>query len=318
MNFEIRRWIFPFVILFIWVIFMFTNNYFSLFYSYWEIALSMLLGSFVAGSTSVGGGTVGYPILVLLFDASPILARDFSLFVQSIGMTMAMFAIILTKQEVKWNIVFKSLITGVIGLHIGFNLVGFFPRSYLKMTFAVIWASFLVHILLSNKSKKEQRTKGNLKNKDALIYFFAFIGGIVSGLVGSGIDMLIFIVLTQRFKFPHKVALTTSIAIMALLSVYGTAFQIGVNSALENVDLFYMWLVCIPIVAFGAPLGTLFIKKYSDDFLKYILYIIITLEIIISHIVIKKNASLMAYEFVLFVFFLIVLNYLSKPQRQLG
>jgi len=34
---------------------------------HWPIALAMALGSYIAGSTPMGGGTVGFPVLVLLF-----------------------------------------------------------------------------------------------------------------------------------------------------------------------------------------------------------------------------------------------------------
>ena len=34
---------------------------------HWGIALAMAIGSYAAGSTPMGGGTVGFPVLVLLF-----------------------------------------------------------------------------------------------------------------------------------------------------------------------------------------------------------------------------------------------------------
>lgn len=46
--------------------------------SHWPIALAMFFGSYVAGSTQMGGGTVGFPILVLLFGLPAALGRDFS------------------------------------------------------------------------------------------------------------------------------------------------------------------------------------------------------------------------------------------------
>jgi hypothetical protein len=56
---------------------------------HWPIALTMAFGSFVAGSTPMGGGTVGFPVLVLLFGQEATMGRDFSFAVQSIGMTSA-------------------------------------------------------------------------------------------------------------------------------------------------------------------------------------------------------------------------------------
>ena len=52
---------------------------------HWPIALAMMAGSYFAGSTPMGGGTVGFPILVLLMNEPATLGRDFSFAVQSIG-----------------------------------------------------------------------------------------------------------------------------------------------------------------------------------------------------------------------------------------
>ncbi|MFG0274970.1 MAG: sulfite exporter TauE/SafE family protein, partial [Phycisphaerales bacterium] len=52
---------------------------------HWETALAMALGSYVAGSTPMGGGTIGFPVLVLILGEPAELGRGFSLAVQSIG-----------------------------------------------------------------------------------------------------------------------------------------------------------------------------------------------------------------------------------------
>ena len=56
---------------------------------HWGIAAAMAAGSYVAGSTPMGGGTVGFPVLVLLFDHSGAMGRDFAFAIQSIGMVSA-------------------------------------------------------------------------------------------------------------------------------------------------------------------------------------------------------------------------------------
>ena len=56
---------------------------------HWGIAAAMAAGSYVAGSTPMGGGTVGFPVLVLLFDQSGAIGRDFAFAIQSIGMVSA-------------------------------------------------------------------------------------------------------------------------------------------------------------------------------------------------------------------------------------
>ena len=54
----------------------------------------MCLGSFIAGATSEGGGAIAYPVMTLgPWKIAPLIARDFSLMIQSIGMIAAGAAI---------------------------------------------------------------------------------------------------------------------------------------------------------------------------------------------------------------------------------
>ena len=58
-------------------------------YAHWPIALAMSLGSYFAGSTPMGGGTVGFPVLVMLQGEPSGMGRDFGFAIQSIGMFSA-------------------------------------------------------------------------------------------------------------------------------------------------------------------------------------------------------------------------------------
>ena len=49
----------------------------------------MVLGAFVAGLTPEGGGAVAFPVLSVFLLISREMARDFSLMIQSVGMTSA-------------------------------------------------------------------------------------------------------------------------------------------------------------------------------------------------------------------------------------
>ena len=57
---------------------------------HWPMSVVMILGSLVAGSTPMGGGTVAFPILVLIFHQPASNARNFGLIIQAVGMTSAM------------------------------------------------------------------------------------------------------------------------------------------------------------------------------------------------------------------------------------
>ncbi len=52
-------------------------------YNHWEIALTMMFGSIIAGGTSMGGGAVAFPVFTKLLNVSPHDAKVFSLAIQS-------------------------------------------------------------------------------------------------------------------------------------------------------------------------------------------------------------------------------------------
>ena len=70
-------------------------NLFSLFPTRYELAITMIFGAFIAGSTSEGGGAVAFPVMTLLLHIIPEVSRDFSLMIQSVGMFTGIFKCIL-------------------------------------------------------------------------------------------------------------------------------------------------------------------------------------------------------------------------------
>ena len=50
----------------------------------------------------------------------------------------------------------------------------------------------------------------------------AFVGGMVSGLIGSGADVALFALLMLYFKADLKVATATSVLVMAATSVFAS------------------------------------------------------------------------------------------------
>src|SRR6056297_1196379 len=82
------------VVWIVWIAAMVLSNRWSLFLDNWFMSVTMAVGSFVAGSTSQGGGAVAFPVMTLGFDIAPKGARDFSMMIQSVGMTSASVAIL--------------------------------------------------------------------------------------------------------------------------------------------------------------------------------------------------------------------------------
>ena len=58
------------------------------------MSLTMCFGSFIAGATSEGGGAIAYPVMTLgPWKIHPLVARDFSLMIQAVGMIAASVSI---------------------------------------------------------------------------------------------------------------------------------------------------------------------------------------------------------------------------------
>ena len=76
-------------ILAVWGTYVFVNSKLDLYSDYWPISVLMVFGSFIAGASSEGGGAIAFPGLTLLFNTPPEVARNFSLAIQSIGMSAA-------------------------------------------------------------------------------------------------------------------------------------------------------------------------------------------------------------------------------------
>ncbi len=225
--------------------------------AHWPMALAMTLGSYAAGSTPMGGGTVGFPILVLLFDQPAQLGRDFSFAVQSIGMTSAAIFILARRQPLAGAMLTGALMGSTIGIPLGiFFVAPLVSPLWIKVVFAVIWGSFgLLHLWrLREISAHEGMTDFDERWDLRMGVVIGFLSGAtVVPVSGVGVDMVLYTVLVLVCRADLKIAIPTSVIIMAWGSVVGiltkslfTGVQAGVY---EN------WLAAAPIVALGAPLG---------------------------------------------------------------
>ncbi|MEM9305635.1 MAG: sulfite exporter TauE/SafE family protein [Pseudomonadota bacterium] len=230
---------------------------------HWPIALAMMAGSYFAGSTPLGGGTVGFPILVLLMNEPATLGRDFSFAVQSIGMTSATIFIWCRRQSVEWPMLRAALIGATIGTPLGILLVApLVSGLFIKLLFAVLWGSF--GILHFQRLQELIRHEGITptaprfdRNAGLAIGFF---GGIsVASITGVGIDMVIYTLLVLLCHADLRIAIATSVVLMAWTSVVGTVTKLVTGTLQPGV--FEHWLAAAPIVAVGAPLGALVVAR---------------------------------------------------------
>ena len=239
--------------------------------SHWPIAAAMALGSYVAGSTPMGGGTVGFPVLVLLLDQPGALGRNFGLAVQSIGMVSASIYILAAGRPLDWKLLRPALLGAAIGTPLGAAAFApFVSDLWVKLTFAVVWASFgFMHLVKLRELIAAQGVSSLWRKYDAPIGLaIGLVGGIVASVTGVGIDMIVYAALVLLYRADLKIAIPTSVLLMAFASLVGiasNALLAQVNPATYRIDpeVYANWLAAAPIVALGAPFGAFVVNLIS-------------------------------------------------------
>ena len=293
------------IILCIWFLYMQTMGEWDIFRQYWFMSLTMVFGSFIAGASSEGGGAVAFPVMTLIFNISPDIARNFGLAIQAIGMTVASYFIIVRRIKVELKYLLPVSAGGALGMIFGTKyLIDLIPPSYAKMLFVTFWLSFGLVLFYINEIYK-RKTIDELPKfywyDKAAILFVGIIGGCISSLLGSGLDIFSFSYVTMRYHLSEKVATPTSVIIMAINSIIGFLIHYFIVKDFGATEFNY-WLVCIPVVIFGAPVGAYFINSRTREFISKFLYLIIATQFIGAILIIKPMGSLLYFSIGAFIF----------------
>lgn len=230
---------------------------------HYGIAVAMAFGSYVAGSTPMGGGTVGFPILVLLFHEPATLGRDFSFAVQSIGMTSASIYILSTRQKLEWVLLRWALVGSLLGTPLGIVfLAPLVSGTLVKVAFAVTWASFgVLHLRRTNDicANIGETPAAHRFDRNVGFAIGLLAGATVASVTGVGIDMILYAVMVLLMRADLKVAIPSSVIIMAFTSLVGLVTKVCFTGLSPGV--WENWLAAAPVVALGAPLGAFIVSR---------------------------------------------------------
>lgn len=306
----------------VWWSYMITTDRFSLFdgkagangIPRWYMSITMIFGSMLAGATSEGGAAVAFPVMTLVFGINPVVARDFSFLIQSVGMTAAASVILWMKVLVEVKSLIYCTIGGTIGIIIGLEYIDLEP-PYAKMYFVVIWGAFAASLYYLNRTRHRKvyliMDPPHLPIiwKDAIIFqlstdeesflsYFTinwkacvliatgFLGGIFSSISGSGIDICSFAVLTLLFRISEKTATPTSVVLMAINTVVGFLYRNYGQEGIQS-EAWGFFIVCAPIVCFGAPFGSVVGSYVHRLVLAWAVYITDTVQLVAALIIVE-------------------------------
>ncbi|MEL6721738.1 MAG: sulfite exporter TauE/SafE family protein [Pseudomonadota bacterium] len=260
----------------------------------WEISLTMVFGSLVAGATSMGGGVVAFPIFTKLLAIPPYDAKVFSLAIQTVGMGAATIVIYLRGIRVDWRIIRWGSLGGAIGIFLGLS-DGFqlLPPPVLKLSFTLMLTCFAIALFVLNRRRRDPCVMAPIWNNQEriIVMLVGACGGVLSGLVGTGIDIFLFIIMVLLFRMCEKTATPTSVILMAFNALCGFILQIWFFQDFSPVVQGY-WYAAIPVVVVGAPLGAILCSWLTRQSIVRILIGLITIELLTTLLLVPLTPNL--------------------------
>lgn len=228
------------------------------------------------GMIGGGGSILTVPILVYLFAVHPVLATAYSLFV--VGLTaLAGGLFYLKKGEVDLKTGFIFAVPSFIGVYLTRAFVMpalpdpvFSVSSWTISKPLLVMLVFAVLMVLASlsmiraKPATGDRAELSSRNRFLLISLEGLVVGGITGFVGAGGGFLIIPALVLLVGMPMKIAVGTSLFIIAAKSLLGFLGDLQQQVAIDWKLLFSISGIAIA----GLLLGVILSKKVSDKALK--------------------------------------------------
>lgn len=229
--------------------------------------LAIVMG-FTLGLLGGGGSILTVPIMVYVLAIEPILATAYSLFV--VGATATVGAFRKSKLGlVDWKTGLIFAVPSLVAVFFTrYTLVPAIPEqlfelgSFILSKEIAIMIFFALVMLLAAYSMIRGRKEGPMEKKELnipLVLVEGLIVGVVTGLVGAGGGFLIVPALVLLVGLEIKIAVGTSLIIIAIKSLIGFLGDLGSGQAID-------WSFLLSFSAFSV-LG-MFLGIYATQFVK--------------------------------------------------
>ena len=240
----------------------------------WGYIASLVMG-ITLGVFGGGGSIMTVPIMVYLFGVSPLMATGYSLFV--VGLTALIGSLMyIRKGDVDFKVTLLFALPSIVGVYISRAIwIPMLPDDVLHLENFTLTKDVLVMISFAalmigasysmiKKSRKHQSMNTNPLLKTTLIGTLGFIVGLIAGFVGAGGGFLIIPALVIITGLPMRLAIGTSLLIIATQSLFGFAGDVARG-------LMVNWTLLGGVAAaaiIGITFGFTFAHKVSEQKLK--------------------------------------------------
>lgn len=252
----------------IWALLFAAFNSLTFLAEHWYYPAIMVLGAFVAGLTPEGGGAVAFPVLSVFLDVKREMARDFSLMIQSVGMTSASIWILSRRghhlpayKPVLWfvPVSFAGFVAGMWTLQT-------IPVFIIQALFLSLILTFALAYVFGDHRGERPLLTASGPADHTMLSAVLFLGGMCASLFGTGADIVIYTLLVTRFRMQEKIATHISIMVMAAISILGYAYRFFWDGDISDYQI-RTWLCAWPVVLFMAPFGSYVLSKLNVEWM---------------------------------------------------
>ncbi|WP_448660082.1 TSUP family transporter [Sphingomonas sp. CJ99] len=235
---------------------------------HWYYPAIMVVGAFVAGLTPEGGGAVAFPVLSVFLDIKREMARDFSLMIQSVGMTSASIWILSRRGHAvsAYAPVVWFVPIAFAGFVLGMLLLQAIPVFIIQALFLSLIFTFALAYALGGHRGDRSELRTAKAGDHAMLAGVLLVGGMCASLFGTGADICIYTLLVTRFRMREKVATHISIMVMAAISVLGYGYRAFWDGDITAYQV-QTWLCAWPVVLFMAPFGSHILARLNVEWM---------------------------------------------------
>ncbi|MCW3835890.1 TSUP family transporter [Sphingomonas canadensis] len=252
----------------LWVALFALRNSIPFLIEHWYYPAIMVLGAFIAGLTPEGGGAAAFPVLSVFLDVKREMARDFSLMIQSVGMTSASIWILSQRGHhlPSYAPVLWFVPVSFLGFVFGMQAMQAIPVYIIQALFLSLILTFTLAYISSKHRGELHLLHARGFADHAMLAAVLFAGGIAASLFGTGADIAIYTLLVTRFRMDEKVATHISIMLMAAISILGCAYRFFWDGDVTDYQV-RTWLCAYPVVLFMAPFGSYVLSRLNVEWM---------------------------------------------------
>lgn len=237
-------------------------------------AAAILIGISL-GLIGGGGSILTVPVLVYILGVDPVLATAYSLFVVGSTSLVGSFTY-MQKQLVHYKTALVFAIPSFVTVFLTRKfLVPALPDPLFSITsieisknvgimvfFAVIMLAASISMIMGKKSKESDVTEA-IKFNFPMIALEGSVVGVITGIVGAGGGFLIIPALVILARLPMKMAVGTSLLIIAAKSLIGFLGDLSTQTIDWNMLLIFTGLSIV-----GIFIGSALSKRINEKILK--------------------------------------------------